>query len=124
MGAAERVSETSSMERERLKAAAGSRVSLVGVAVGSRAMRAVASKESCLVCNAQSAVGKEPVPVTSTELHPKYNSFPPENFTPVYSECRVGICVCERAFASLCPPFAAERARQLLGKKGEVGWVE
>ena len=34
MGAVEKVSETSSMERERLKAAAGSRVSLVGVAVG------------------------------------------------------------------------------------------
>ena len=94
------------MERERLKAAAGSRVSPVGVAVGSRALRAVASKESCLVCNVQSAVGKEPVPVTSTELHPKYNSFPPENNTSVYSESSVGICVCERAFASLCPPFA------------------
>ena len=82
------------MERERLKAAAGSRVSLVGVAVGSRALRAVASKESCLVCNAQSAVGKEPVPVTSTNLHQKHNSFPPENNASVYSES--SICVCER----------------------------
>ena len=57
MGAVEKVSETSSMERERLKAAAGSRVSLVGVAVGSRALRAVVSKECSLVCNAQPAVG-------------------------------------------------------------------
>ena len=55
------------MERERLKAAAGSRVSLVGVAVGSRALRAVVSKECCLVCNAQPAVGKESVPVTQQQ---------------------------------------------------------
>ena len=57
------------MQRERLKTAAASRDSLVGVAVGSSVGRAVASEENCARFNESQGVDKEPVPLTTGLTH-------------------------------------------------------
>ena len=85
------------MERARWKAPAASRVDLVGASVGSPVGRALASEESCLDCNAQPAMDKEPVLVISTSLHQYTSAFLRKNNSLECSnESSVGIRVCER----------------------------
>ena len=100
------------MERARWKAPAASRVDLVGDLVGSPVGRALASEESCVDCNVQPAMGKEPVLVISTKLH---------HFTPAFlrknsplersNESSVGIRVCERNCVSSLLPVVVTQCR-------------
>ena len=66
------------MQRERLKAAAAPRDSLVGVAVGSSVGRAVASEENCARFTESQGVIKEPDPLTTGLTHGYNSDFPPE----------------------------------------------
>ena len=71
------------MQRERLKAAAAPRDSLVGVAVGPSVGRAVASEENCARFTESQGVIKEPDPLTAGLTHEYNSDFPPEDHVAV-----------------------------------------
>ena len=66
------------MQRERPRTAAAPRDRLVGVAVGSSVVRAVASGENCVYFIESQGVDKEPVPLTAGLTRENNSNFPPE----------------------------------------------
>ena len=100
------------MQRERQKAAAAPRDSLVGVAVGSTVGRAVASEENCARFTESQGVIKEPDPLTAGLTHEYNSDFPPEDHVRFRRERnRRVLSVYERGNALPCLFFAPNRPR-------------
>ena len=100
------------MQRERWNTAAAPRDRPVGVAVGTKVGRAVASEENCARFNESQGVDKEPVPLTSGLTHEYNSDFPPEGhvrFRRVRN--RRDRSAYEREHALPCLYFAPNRPR-------------